>query len=144
MNKVRSLRLAAHVLVRIVLHTCDHPEPPTAHEVADSVGNDHIVIRRILAQLKAAGLVVQQRRDGEDRWSLTRDSTAVTMADVDRALTTGVEPTLPRSRAEPRCVGGDPGRPTRATLRGRADDVLSDALATTTLADVIDDVLQEL
>jgi DNA-binding IscR family transcriptional regulator len=51
------LTLAVHALVWVLLHSQVSDNLATSEQVADSVNTNPVVIRRILGQLKAAGLV---------------------------------------------------------------------------------------
>lgn len=58
------LTVAAHVLGMIAFLERDQGRGATSDELAESVGTNAVVIRRILGQLKAAGLVDSRRGAG--------------------------------------------------------------------------------
>ena len=70
--------VALHVLTLLASR---REEPATSESLADSVNTNPVVIRRLLAALRAAGLVTSKGGPGGG-WRLARPAAQVTMRDV--------------------------------------------------------------
>lgn len=82
MKRSRRLSVALHVLV----HLAERPDAPmTSEDLASCVGTNPVVVRRTLAGLREAGLVVSAAGHGGG-WSLARDPARVSVAEVCAAL----------------------------------------------------------
>lgn len=79
------LTVAAHVLGIIAHLEREEHRGATSEELAESVGTNAVVIRRVLGQLKAAGLIDSRRGAGGGS-VLRRDPRAITLRDVYDAV----------------------------------------------------------
>jgi Rrf2 family protein len=125
--------VAIHILTLLAFAG---PEPCTSDYIAGSVNTNPVVIRRLLARLREAGLVASQGGPGGG-WQLRREPAAITLAEVYRA----VEPTelFPLHAAEPNpvCpVGRTIQQALEATFRD-ARTALERDLARTTIASLV-------
>ncbi len=110
-------------------------------EIAESLASNPVLVRRILGQLRDAGLVeaTEGRHGG---WTLARSPSTITLADAYRAMEPGP------------LLAGHPHEPSAACVVGRhiqrflGDELDAAALALerrlgeTTIADVLDQVLE--
>jgi Rrf2 family protein len=79
------LTVAAHVLGIIAYLEREEGRGATSDELAESVGTNAVVIRRVLGQLKGAG-IVDSRRGAGGGSVLARDPREITMRDVYEAV----------------------------------------------------------
>jgi Rrf2 family protein len=79
------LTVAAHVLGMIAHLEREERRGATSEELAESVGTNAVVIRRVLGQLKAAGLIDSRRGAGGGS-VLRRDPRSITLRDVHEAV----------------------------------------------------------
>jgi DNA-binding IscR family transcriptional regulator len=99
-----------------------------------------VVIRRLLAELRKAGLADSRRGAGAG-WTLSRDLAAITLLDVYEAVESGPVFALHSSTPDPECVVGRSIGPTMAAVYDGIEATLRRELARTTLEDVLRDVL---
>ncbi|MEV6424307.1 Rrf2 family transcriptional regulator [Streptomyces sp. NPDC051662] len=134
------LTVAAHALTWMELHRRQGHEIATSEQIAGSVNTNPVVIRRLLGELREAG-IVESRRGAGAGWTLTRGLEAITLLDVYDAVEPS--PLFAMHRAEPNldCPVGFGIRPTMKSVYDGIDVVLRDELARTTLADVLQNVL---
>ena len=82
MKRNSRLSLALHTLT----HMSDNPERTiTSAEIAEHIGTNPVVVRRVLGSLRAAGLLNSERGQAGG-WALARPPEQITLADVYRAL----------------------------------------------------------
>ena len=134
------LTVAVHAVAWVGLYQRLGHEVATSEQIADSANTNPVVIRRLLGELRAAGLVKSQRGSGAG-WTLAREMTAITLLDVYDAIESG--PLFGMHRAEPNqdCVVGAGIQPALKSVYDRLDSTLRAELASTTVEDVLKDVL---
>jgi Rrf2 family protein len=123
--------LAVHALALIA----SGPERVTSSALADSARANATCLRRVLAPLARAGLVVSvEGRDGG--YALMRPAKDITLADVYNAV--AQEPLFQSefSRARPGCPITMALGPTLAQIADDAEHRLTEALSQRTVADV--------
>jgi DNA-binding IscR family transcriptional regulator len=135
------LTIAAHVLTWIGLYQRRGREVATSEQIATSVNTNPVVIRRLLAELRKAGLADSRRGTGAG-WMLARDLASITLLDVHEAIGAGPVFALHRSLPDPECVVGHGIGPALASVYDEIEAVLRGELARTTLEDVLRDVLK--
>ena len=140
MSANSKLTVAVHALAWMGLYQSRGHEVSTSEQIAGSVGTNPVVIRRLLGELRRAGLV-DARRGAGSGWMLERDLTEITVLDVYDALAEGPVFGLHHSEPDPGCVIGGGIQPVLGSLYARLDEVMRAELGRTTVADVVADIL---
>ena len=135
------LTVAAHTLTWIGLYQRRGNECATSEQIATSVNTNPVVIRRLLAELRKAGLADSRRGAGAG-WTLSRELSAITLLDVYEAVESGPVFALHRSTPDPECVVGNGIGPALTTVYEGVEATLRKELAATTLEDLLQDVLK--
>ncbi len=135
------LTIAVHALTWIGLYQRRGHEVATSEQIATSVNTNPVVIRRLLAELRKAGLADSRRGAGAG-WTLSRELSAITLLDVYAAVESGPVFALHRSTPDPECVVGHGIGPALTTVYDGIEAALQERLAQTTLEDVLQDVLR--
>ncbi|MFJ8313379.1 MULTISPECIES: Rrf2 family transcriptional regulator [unclassified Streptomyces] len=136
------LTVAAHTLTWIGLYQRRGHEVATSEQIATSVNTNPVVIRRLLAQLRKAGLADSRRGAGAG-WALSRDLSAITLLDVYEAVEQGPIFALHPAEPDPGCVVGRGIAPVLGVAYDGVETALRAELARTTLEDVLRDVLRD-
>lgn len=134
------LTIAAHALAWIGLYQRRGHEVATSEQIATSANTNPVVIRRLLGELRKAGLVESRRGVGAG-WSLARDLESVTLLDVYEAVEPGPLFAMHRTTPDQECVVGRGIQPAMRTVYEGIEKTLRNELARVTLADVLRDVL---
>lgn len=135
------LTVAAHALTWIGLYQRRGNEVATSEQIATSVNTNPVVIRRLLAELRRAGLADSRRGAGAG-WTLTRDLASITLLDVYEAIEPGPLFALHPSTPDPECVVGHGIGPALTAVYDEIETNLRAQLARTTLEDLLQDVLK--
>ncbi|MBC3839472.1 Rrf2 family transcriptional regulator [Streptacidiphilus sp. 4-A2] len=135
------LTVAAHALVWIGLYQRRGHEVATSEQIATSVNTNPVVIRRLLAELRKAGLADSRRGAGAG-WTLSRDLSAITLLDVYQAVEPGPVFALHSSTPDPECVVGHGIAPALTAVYNGIETTLRRELARTNLEDILRDVLK--
>ena len=133
--------MAVHLFV--LINGCGDKKT-TSEYIAGSVGTNPVIIRKLLQQLKAAGLVEVCR--GSGGVTITRPLNEITFLDVYNAVECTPEEELFRfhENPNPKCPVG---RNIHAAMDGKLEQVQSameKELAAITLADVFDEFQESL
>jgi Rrf2 family protein len=134
------LTIAVHALTWIGLYQSRGHEVATSEQIASSVNTNPVVIRRLLGELRAAGLV-ESRRGAGAGWMLARELESVTLLDVYEAVEPSPLFAMHRGEPDQGCVIGHGIQPAMKGVYGGVEDALRGELARTTLAEVLRDVL---
>lgn len=134
------LTVAVHALAWVGLYQSRGYDVATSEQIADSANTNPVVIRRLLGELRTAGLVRSQRGAGAG-WMMARDLSQITLLDVYDAIESGPVFGMHRAEPNPECVVGAGIQPALKNVYDRLDHTLRDELARTTVADVLQDVL---
>ncbi|GAA1738861.1 Rrf2 family transcriptional regulator [Nonomuraea sp. AD125B] len=134
------LTIAAHALAWIGLYQRQGHEIATSEQIASSVNTNPVVIRRLLGDLRRAGLVESRRGVGAG-WSLARDLESMTLLDVYEAVEPGPLFALHRATPDQECVVGYGIQPAMQRIYDGIEETLRRELARVTLKDVLQDVL---
>ncbi|MGP3534093.1 Rrf2 family transcriptional regulator [Microbacterium sp. RD1] len=134
------LTIAAHALTWIGLYQRRGHSVATSEQVAKSVNTNPVVIRRLLTEMRTAGLA-ESRRGAGAGWTLSRDMADITLLDVYRAIEPGPLFALHRSTPDPDCVVGSGIGSAMTAVYSQVEDVLHQQLGKVTLEDVLRDVL---
>jgi Rrf2 family protein len=135
------LTIAAHALTWIGLYQRRGHEVATSEQIATSVNTNPVVIRRLLAELRRAGLA-ESRRGAGAGWMLARDLADITLLDVYQAIEPGPVFALHRAPPDPECVVGHGIGPAMTAVYDGVEAALRRELTKTTLEDVLQDVLK--
>jgi len=134
------LTIAAHALAWIGLYQSQGNRVATSEQIASSANTNPVVIRRLLGELRRAGLVESRRGVGAG-WSLMRPLESITLLDVYEAVEPGPLFAMHRAPPDQGCVVGFGIQPAMQGVFDRIEETLRVELARTTLADVLRDVL---
>lgn len=77
-------------VLHVLLHMADHADPVTSERLALAMRTNPVVIRRVMAGLRAQGYVRSDKGHGGG-WRLARDLATISLLDIYEALG---EPTL--------------------------------------------------
>lgn len=131
----RSTRFAAAVHVCAVLAL--EPEGRTTSDfVAGSLNTNPVVVRRILAALKRAG-IARSVRGTSGGSTLARRPADITLADIAQAAEAPEAPPLPHRAPNPQCPVGRTIQPILAGILERAEVARLAELRVHTLAEVL-------
>ncbi|MCX4587625.1 Rrf2 family transcriptional regulator [Streptomyces sp. NBC_01481] len=134
------LTIAAHALAWMELNKRYGREVATSEQIAESVNTNPVVIRRLLAELRKAGLV-ESRRGAGAGWTLTRELEAITLLDVYEAVEPGALFAMHRATPNQECPVGSGIQPAMQRIYDGIEGAVRGELARTTLAEVLRSVL---
>ncbi|MFI6346019.1 Rrf2 family transcriptional regulator [Streptomyces sp. NPDC050560] len=136
MSTNSKLTVATHALAWIGLYQRRGNEIATSEQVAGSAGTNAVVIRRLLGDLRRAGLV-ESRRGAGAGWTLSRPLDTITLLDVYRAVDDASLFAMHRGEPNRDCVVGGGIQSALAPVYARIDEALRDELARTTVEDLL-------
>jgi Rrf2 family protein len=128
--------IAVHVL-SMLSKCCD--ENMKSEYIAESVNTNAVVIRRLLCELNAAGLVVSQT-GASGGTQLSRRPEDITLLEVYRAVSNKEVFNLHRSKPNPRCPVGGNIEEVLSKLQLNVNSAVDRELAKYTMRDVIQSV----
>ncbi|WP_046507670.1 Rrf2 family transcriptional regulator [Streptomyces odonnellii] len=134
------LTVAAHALAWMELNKRQGHEVATSEQIAGSVNTNAVVIRRLLAELRRAGLV-ESRRGAGAGWMPAREPESITLSDVYEAVEPGTLFAMHRATPDQDCPVGFGIRPTMRGIYAGIEETVRGELARTTVADVLRGVL---
>jgi Rrf2 family protein len=130
--------IAAHSLAWMGLNERLGGEVATSEQIANSVNTNPVVIRRLLGDLRDAGLV-ESRRGAGAGWRLTRAPESISLADVYDAVEGGPLFALHSAVPNQKCPVGHGIQSVLDPVYQGAADALRAQLARTSIADVLHD-----
>ena|SRR5579859_810572 len=131
--------LAVHVLC---LLAATPEERQTSEYLAISIGTNAVVIRRLLASLRRAGLVTSKSAGGGG-WMLGRPAAEITLDLVRQTVSAGETAKIHRNAPHPACPVGKGVRNVLIDVYDRADQAVDRELAGLSVAGVLEAVLKE-
>lgn len=136
MNNSR-LALATHLLTLLAIEARE--EPTTSEYLAESAGTNPVVVRRLLGDLRKAGLVVAQPGAGGGV-SLARPPQEITLQEMYRAVSEAELFSLGTRRPNPDCICGRNLQPVLTGIFKQVEQVVEATLAGVTLAQIAAEV----
>jgi Rrf2 family protein len=133
MNTNSRFAVAIHILTLLVRR---HPEPLTSAYMATSVTTNPVVLRRLLGDLRRAGLV-ESRPGNSGGWRLCRQPEQITLLDCYLAVKESSLFGLPLQKPNPHCTVGKTITHALCGLFQDAEQALEARLAQTNLAQVV-------
>lgn len=130
------LTIAAHALAWIGLNERTGGEVSTSEQIANSVNTNPVVIRRLLGDLREAGLV-EARRGAGAGWRLRRPPESISLAEVYQAVEDGPLFAMHSATPNQKCPVGHGIRDVLAPVYGGVEEAMRAELARTTVADVL-------
>ena len=131
--------VATHILTFLALKG---QEPVTSEAIATSVNTNPVVIRRTMAGLREAGLVLSQPGTGGG-WRLVGAPEAITLGEVFRAVETDEVLTLPQKSPNASCVVGRAICGTLGKVFHEAEAAMVERLGRVTIADILCDAVPQ-
>ena len=131
--------LAVHVLC---LLASTPEERQTSEFLAISIGTNAVVIRRLLANLRRAGLVTSKSAGGGG-WMLGRPAAEITLDQVRQAVSVGETAKIHRNAPHPACPVGRGERNVLVGVYDQADQAIDRELADISVAGILSAVLKE-
>lgn len=128
------LPIAVHIL--LCLDVLGDRRKFTSNVLAGSIGVNPVVVRNVLGQLKAAGLVAVE--PGVGGASLTKDPAEITLLDILNAVEDDASVFRMHEHPSPECPIGRNVHAVLGTELDAAEQAMLDRLASTTLADLAD------
>jgi Rrf2 family protein len=135
------MTVAIHILSYMAVAERKRPDPVTSDRIAHSVATNPVVIRRMLGDLRRAGLVAS-RRGAHAGWTLTRSPEAITLLEVYRAVGEGPLFGLHASPPNPHCHVARELKPALGRVYGALEKELARQLARTTLGEMLGDTVR--
>lgn len=132
------LTIAAHALAWIGLNERMGGEVATSEQIANSVNTNPVVIRRLLGELREAGLV-ESRRGAGAGWRLTRALESINLAEVYQAVEDGPLFAMHPATPNQKCPVGHGIRSVLTPVYDGVEQALRAQLARTSVADVLRD-----
>ena len=114
----------------------------TSEFLADSIGTNAVVIRRLLASLRRAGLVTSKSAGGGG-WMLARPAAEITLDLVRQAAAEGEAAKMHRNTPHPACPVGKGVRQVLLGVYSQADRALDRELSGMTVSGILAAVLKE-
>ncbi|CAL9442949.1 Putative HTH-type transcriptional regulator YwnA [Streptomyces sp. enrichment culture] len=133
------LTIAAHAPAWICLCQRQGHEVATAEKIAAGANTNPVVIRRLLGELRRAGLV-EPRRGAGAGWSLACELGSITLLDVYEAVEPGPLFAMHRTTPDQGCVVGHGIQPAKGGIYQDIEDTLRHELARVTPEKVLRDV----
>jgi Rrf2 family protein len=130
------LTIAAHALAWIELNRRMGAEVATSEQIANSVNTNPVVIRRLLGELRAAGLV-ESRRGAGAGWRLPRPAESISLAEVYQAVEDDPPFALHPATPNQKCPVGHGIRTALTPVYAGAEEALRAQLARTSVADIL-------
>ncbi|MER7921247.1 MULTISPECIES: Rrf2 family transcriptional regulator [unclassified Streptomyces] len=134
------LTVATHVLVWMELYRRQGGTVATSEQIAESVNTNPVVIRRLLGDLRKAGLVSSRRGAGAG-WVLARDPAQISLLEVYDAVEPGALFALHRALPNQECPVGRGIQPVMQGVYDQAEAAVRRELGKSSLADVLRGVL---
>ena len=139
MNVSTRFTVALHILT---LLASNPGEALTSEYIAGSVNTNSVVVRRLLAFLRKAGIVSSQpgNRGG---WELAVNPEKLTLKDVRRAVQEGSPFSMHSQPPNPKCPVGKNIQRALAPIYDKAEQVMEEQLSRTTIMSLLHSVQEK-
>lgn len=131
---------AVHALCWIELAARDGESPITSERIAESLASHPVLVRRVLAPLRRAGLVQVGRGPGSG-WQLSMPADRITLRDIYIALDSGFLFALHPHEPKPDCPVGHGIRPALSEVYDSVNHAMTRELDRHTIAALLDHLL---
>lgn len=136
MNLSTRFTVALHILT---LLAAEPGEAQTSEYIAGSVNTNPVVVRRLMASLRKAGMVTSQPGAGGG-WVLAVDAKKLNLRDVRRALEEGSPFSMHTQKPNPKCPVGKCIQTVLAPIYDAAEAKMEAHLARTTIEGLLESV----
>lgn len=132
--------IAVHALCWIDLAARRGERPLTSERIADSLASNPVLVRRLLAPLRDAGILESGRGPGSG-WTLARPTDQIRLSDVRRAL--GPERLFAMHPHEPKqtCPVGYGIRPVLGSVYEEVEGAVERELSRRTVSSILESIL---
>lgn len=131
---------AVHALCWIALAARHGESPITSERIAESLASHPVLVRRVLAPLREAGVVGVRRGPGSG-WRLERPAEQITLREVYAALDLGTPFALHPHEPKPDCPVGHGIRPALTEIYASVEVAMMRELDGHTIAGVLEHLL---
>ncbi|KRK37351.1 Rrf2 family transcriptional regulator [Levilactobacillus parabrevis] len=128
---------AVHILAYVEIY---HDDDLSSMAIAQSVESNPGLVRRLMAALRAAGLLATQR--GTAAPEITRDPADISLLDIYRAVETNDHLLHIDDKTNPQCIVGGNIQETLREAYATVQTAAETQMATITLASLIADIRQ--
>lgn len=132
------LSVAVHILSLLDI---EEAQSPSSTEIAKSVNTNPVVIRRIMSQLKKAGLIESQ--PGKKTNKLTKNSSDISLLDVYSAVEGDELPFGIHENTEIKCLVGSQIQQVLEDKYLTIQEQLENSLKDITLSEIVSDIKQK-
>ncbi|GIP31700.1 Rrf2 family transcriptional regulator [Paenibacillus sp. J2TS4] len=133
--------VAIHALTWIAEMTMNKDDYVPSNQVAVSVGTSPVFIRRILGQLRKAGIVIVKHGGTDTGWRLARNPEAISLLEVYEALEQKPLFELHHSTPSNSCLIAQGIQPALSHLYGQTEDAMKQQLSMYSISDVLKETL---
>lgn len=130
-------------VLHVLLHMTAWPDPTTSEVLAKAMNTNPVVIRRIMAGLRARGYVTSVKGHGGG-WTLACDPSRVTLRDIYEALGSPTILAIGHRSPAPKCLVEQSVNAMLTPIFGELDLLLLARLGEVTIAQLSADVRQRM
>jgi Rrf2 family protein len=125
-------------MLHVLIHMADSDEPATSEALSGHMASNPVVVRRVMAGLREAGIVVSERGHGGG-WRLARPPENVTLAEIHDALGAPGLFAIGHRSAAPQCLAEQAVNAALDDTFEEAERIVRIRLSAITLADIARD-----
>ena len=125
-------------MLHLLIHLGCHERMATSERLAGMLSTNAVVVRRMMAGLREAGLVTSERGQGGG-WKLARDLADISLLDVHQALGSPAAFAIAIAQDDPRCLVEQAVNARLADTLGEVEALLLARFSAISLADIAGD-----
>lgn len=125
-------------VLHALLHMAEHSRPMTSDALAKCLGTNPVVVRRTMAGLRDAGIVMSEKGHGGG-WRLARELAEISLAEVHVALGAPALFAFGNRNEQPRCLVEQAVNSALDDTLGEAEALIRARLSTVSLKDIAED-----